>query len=95
MSILDMNDPEVFRRDMRIGGIAVFDFFLTILFVIILTSLKFDIIKDGALNAQYFAVFLQIFIVVIILGIVVHKITGVNTTLNNKLGLSDAPVKFV
>lgn len=82
---------ESLKRNVRVGGIALIDLFITILFSLLLTSLKYDFIINGSLNPEYFVKFSMIFVCVVILGIAVHWITDTKTGLNYKLGLSEKP----
>ena len=67
-------------RSWRINGIALFDVISSIIGMIIAA----DYIGISKTNAALLA---------IPIGVLVHYIFGINTTLNYKLGLSDKPEK--
>jgi hypothetical protein len=68
-------------RSFRIGGIAVFD---------VVASMY----GCGALNKRYgTGSFKHGALAAIPLGVAVHWLLGINTQLNNYLGISDAPTR--
>lgn len=75
----------LYLRSFRIFGIALFDLVLSMLIMILIFIYK----APSPLNQINFIV--AAIILTIPLGIVVHVLFGINTTLNYYLGLSDKP----
>lgn len=67
-------------RSWRIGGLAIFDIVLAVIAMVALS----DYIGIKRINGALMA---------IPVGMVVHILFGINTTLNYKLGISNAPDK--
>ena len=65
-------------RSWRIGGLAIFDIVAAIVGMILIA----DYLKISKFNAALLAV---------PIGVVVHALFGIKTTLNYKLGISDKP----
>lgn len=75
----------LYLRSFRIFGIALFDLVLSMLIMILIFLCK----APSPLNQINFIV--AAVILTIPLGIMVHVLFGINTTLNYYLGLSDKP----
>lgn len=70
-------------HDIRVFNIAIIDVVGTILIAVLIY--KYKIVKCS---------FLTILFLLFILGIAVHYILGIDTTLNYKLGLSNKPARY-
>jgi hypothetical protein len=78
--------PDSFKRNYRIGGIAVFDLVLTIIATICIVSLKYDISQRNGIIKIF-----QLLFYIILFGSTVHKLLHIDTMLNYYIGCSKDP----
>ncbi len=77
-------------RKPKIFGMPIFDWVLTLSAIYLLTWFIYPFFDQY----NYYFIFLFIGILVIILGIVIHKLLGINTMLGFYLGLNIYPPRI-
>ena len=77
-------------REPKILGMAIFDWIMTFIGIYLITI----IVKYYYKNMNFYKLYLHLGIVTIIIGIILHKILGIDTMLGYYLGLNIKPKRI-